>query len=169
MSAPAVALLAAFGISRLPPIAALAALVVVAAAAAAPLIQLRAPDAKGDWGQVAALVEEAAPYGDAVYFSTDPLGDEPRGLDDVLPVGVQGLDDIASKEAAAEAGTLRDAVFTAAQVAPALGEGQTLITVLANDDEHAQSDRATFELLGLTEQVIGEPGRPRCRRGVESG
>ncbi len=158
MSAPAVALLAAFGVSRLPPIAALATLVVVAAAAAAPLIHLRAPDAKGDWGEVAALVEEAAPQGDAVYFSTDPLGDELRGLTTFYPSAFEGLYDIASKEAAADAGTLRDPVFTAAQVAAAIGEGQTLITVLANDDESAQSDRATFELLGLTEQVIGDTG-----------
>ena len=104
MSAPAVAVLAAFGISRFPPIAALATLVVVAAAAAAPLIQLRAPDAKGDWGEVAALVATAAPQGDAVYFSTDPRGDELRGLTTFYPAAFAGLYDIASKEAGGRCG-----------------------------------------------------------------
>ncbi len=158
MSAPAVAMLGAFGLSRLPPIAALAGLIVVAAAAAAPLIQLRAPDAKGDWGEIAALVETVAPQGDAVYFSADPFGDEPRGLMTFSPATFEGLYDIALKQSAADAGTLRDPVFTAAQVASALGDDDTLITVLA-DDQPGQEDRATFELLGLDETVIGDTGQ----------
>ncbi len=159
MSAPAVALLAAFGISRLHPFAALAALVLVIAAAVSPAIQLRQPDAKGDWGEVAALIEAAAPQADAVYFSTDPFGDELRGLTTFYPEAFAGLYDIASKEAAADAGTLRDPVFTSAQVASALGDSNTLVTVLANDDEPAQEDRAAFELLGLTETVVGDTGQ----------
>jgi len=133
--------------------------VVVAAAAAAPAIQLRAPDAKGDWGEVVALVESVAPQSDAVYFSSDPLGDELRGLSTFYPAAFDGLYDIALIEEAADAGTLRDRVMTAAQAAVTLGDGQTVITVLANDDEPAQSDRAIFERLGLTEQVIGDTGQ----------
>ena len=159
MSAPAVAVLAAFGISRLHPFAALAALVLVTAAAVAPAIQLRQPDAKGDWGEVAALVETAAPEADAVFFSTDPFGDELRGLTTFYPAAFEGLYDIASREAAADAGTLRDPVFTSAQAATALGEDDTLLTVLANDDEPALKDRRSLELLGLTESVVGDTGQ----------
>lgn len=158
MSAPAIALLAAFGISRLPMIAAVLTLAIVAAAAVGPAVQQRVPDAKSDWSEVAAIVERVAQPGDAVYFSTDPLGDELRGLTTFYPAAFAGLDDIASVESAAEAGTLRDTVVSAAAVAAQLEDGQTLITVLGSDDDPAAADRATLEQLGLTERLIDDTG-----------
>ena len=115
MSAPAVALLMAMAVARLPLIPALGVVAVVAAAAVAPAIDQRTPAAKGDWAEVAELTASAARPGDAIYFSTDPSDDEPRGLVTFYPASFEGLDDIAFVEAAADAGTLRDRVSPLSQ------------------------------------------------------
>ncbi len=156
MSAPAIALLAAFAIARLPMAPALITLAVVAAAAVAPAIEQRTPTAKGDWAQVAELVDAGARPGDAVYFSTDLAGDDPRGIVTFYPTAFDGLDDIAFVEAAAPAGTLRDRVTTLATALGELGSGQELVTVLAHDSDPAADDHATLERLGFVETVIGE-------------
>lgn len=158
MSAPAVALLGAFALGRLPLIAGVAALVLVTAAAVAPAIQVRMPDAKGDWREVAALVESGSDPGDAVYFSTDPYGDELRGLETFYPGAFEGLDDIALLEPAAEAGLLRDRVLPASEAAAELGDDQVLVTVLGDADAPANEDRETFVRLGLVETVVGDTG-----------
>ena len=158
MSAPAIALLAAFAITRLPLIAAVVALAVVVAAAIPVAIEQRTPTAKGDWGEVAALAGENARDGEAVYFSTDPFDDEPRGLVTFYPDAFAGLDDIAFAESAAEAGTLRDRVTPLSVALDKLDPGQTLITILSDDSDAAAVDRVTLERRGFDETVIGDTG-----------
>lgn len=158
MSAPAVAVLGACALTRLPGIAAAVALLLVAGAGVGPAIQLRSVDAKGDWGEVVALVESVARPGDAVYFSTDPTGDELRGLQTFYPALFGELDDIAFDESAAEAGQLRDTVLPAAEAGATLGSDQRLLTILGDDSDPAAADREAFERLGLSEHVIGHTG-----------
>ncbi|MEO5921018.1 MAG: glycosyltransferase family 39 protein [Pseudolysinimonas sp.] len=158
MSAPAVAVLGAFAVTRMPVIAAAAAVVLVVAAAAGPDIQLRLPAAKGDWGEVPALVESIAEPGDAIYFSTDPSGDELRGLLTFFPEAFSGLDDIAFARPAADAGTLRDSVVPASEAAATLAADQRLITILDDDSDPAAADRASFRRVGMVEFVIGHTG-----------
>ena len=158
MSAPAIALLAAFALTRLPLIPVLVALAVVAAAAIPVAIEQRVPAAKGDWGEIAALTDEAARADDAIYFSTDPLDDEPRGLTTYYPDSFTDLDDIAFLESAAEAGTLRDRVAPLATALGELGVGQAVITVLSDTSDAAAADRATLERNGFDETVIGDTG-----------
>jgi mannosyltransferase len=158
MSAPAIALLAAFAITRLPPIPAHIAVLLVVVAAIPVAIEQRSPGANGDWGEVAALTAEAARPDEAIYFSTDPFDDDPRGLMTFYPATFGDLDDIAFLESAAEAGTIRDRV---APIADALGElhpDQTLITVFSHDSDAAAADRETLERRGFDEAVIAETG-----------
>lgn len=158
MSAPAVALLMAMAVARLPLIPAVGVVAVIAAAAVAPAIDQRTPTAKGDWAEVAELTASAARPGDAIYFSADPNDDEPRGLVTFYPDGFDGLDDIAFIEAAADAGTLRDRVSPLAQALGGLDTDQTLVTILSDDSDLAADDRATLERRGFDETVIGDTG-----------
>jgi mannosyltransferase len=169
MSAPAVALLAAFAIARVPVIPGALTLGAVAVAAVGPAIDLRVPTANGDWGEVAALTASTARPGDAVYFSTDPFDDEPRGLTTFYPEAFRDLDDIAFLESAAEAGTLRDRVAPLAAALATLGTGQELITVLSDDSDRAADDRATLERRGFEETVVGDTGLTTVSRWSDSG
>lgn len=156
MSAPAIALLAALGILSLPPIPAHVALLLVAAATVPVAIEQRVPDANGDWGEVAAVVAQDARSGDAIYFSTDPFDDDPRGLVTFYPSAFAGLDDIAFVESAAEAGTIRDRVAPLAEALGELEPGQTLVTILSHDSDAAADDRATLERSGFDEMIVGD-------------
>jgi hypothetical protein len=93
-----------------------------------------------------------------VYFSTDPAGDEPRGLVTFYTATFRDLDDTAFVESAADAGTLRDRVSTLAAALGRLGPGQTLITILSDDSDPADADRATLERRGFEETVVGDTG-----------
>jgi mannosyltransferase len=169
MSAPAIALLAAFAILSLPPIPAHVALLVVLAAAVPVAVEQRTPTTNGDWGQVAALTADAAREGDAVYFSTDPFDDEPRGLVTFYPAAFAGLDDIAFLESAAEAGTLRDRVGPLSAALAVLPAGQTLVTILSDASDAAAADRATLERRGFDETVVGDTGLTTVSRWSSPG
>jgi mannosyltransferase len=169
MSAPAIALLAALALTRLPLVAAIVGLAVVAAAAVPVAIEQRLPTANGDWGEVAALTESAARSDDAIYFSTDPFDDDPRGLTTFYPESFAGLDDIAFLESAAEAGTIRDRVAPLSDVLDELGPGQELVTILSDDSEAAAADQATLERRGFEETVVGNTGLTTVSRWSASG
>jgi mannosyltransferase len=169
MSAPAIALLIALGVARLPVTPAVVVVVAIAAAAVAPAIEQRLPTANGDWGDVAALTAEVARPGDAIYFSTDPFDDEPRGLTTFYPEVFGDLDDIAFVESAAEAGTLRDRVAPLGEAVSDLDAGETLITFLSDDSDAAAGDRETLERLGFEETVVGDTGLTTVSRWSASG
>lgn len=167
MSAPAIALLAAIAILSLPAVPAHFAVLVVIVTALPVASEQRLPAANGDWGQVAEMVRETS--GDAVYFSTDPFDDEPRGLLTFYPDSFADLDDIAFAENAAEAGTLRDRVTPLSTALGELEPGQTLITILSDQSDAAAADRETLERRGFDEAMIGDTGLTTVSRWSPGG
>ena len=120
-------------------------------------IEQRVPTAKGDWGEVAALVGDAG--GDAVYFSTDPFDDEPRGLHHVLP-GRRSTGSTTSRSSRAPPKRAPCATGwpRSATAVDELGPGQALITILSDESDAAAADRETLERRGFDETVVGDTG-----------
>jgi mannosyltransferase len=166
IGAPAVALLAAVGIARVPwrfgPPIAVAAVVALAAPTDVGQRQPNAYNVSSDWSAAAAIVGAHGHRGDAIVFdATTRPSQRPRLAYRLYPASFGGLADVELKSSFTTRTLLWDSTYQLDQVKSRLAGVHTVWLLELDDTVDADAGGNVFTLLGwgYTEHVVGTSGR----------